>query len=624
MATTVKARSADKSSDSKGGTVRSADISSRGVAPAGRNVGLIGFQQAAGNLAVQSLLRSGANDDERRATPPGRRHRQRAPAPEAFPFPHGATIQRAVGDNLALRAVLDAAGCAERQTPAFTRGPVTHFADERTGMHVAAHEAAHQYQHAGRTHDAGLGPERHAHAVAEAVTGGAPAHRLMGTSGRRVPSAERSYVDYGGGRLGDEGRTLTMGGKEAYAEAGLIMGANSILRSKKSGVTITAGGGGMTVPVPNEKGTMRSLAKVDAKFETDPSPWGYPDFYDDCGRAAREIIGPSGQDVTPTSVIKDARGRAVEAPEGQLLKKDPREIIALALYMQQEMQKIEGFGEMTRKEQAEALKEIRDRYAALSSDEKKELVEKMLTRLTKHPDLARRLGLDEFAEPEVGEAYTIRDVRTSKAEEGDYHWAAVIMVAGGDRVTLESFTTKGQYDLKNESWYFQTYGTGGQSFHKEWAKAMGGEEYAHTTRARTPSKEDDLSALPTRSLIEKYKASTDSDERSSIADVLKGRTINVLVRVTETEDWTGADDVYIAVTNGADTVETGATSLAEGDTGTFSVALGPLAPDPGFLRVNVHEWDVESDDLIVSIPFPPPYLTTTVSTGGGYFVLVSM
>ena len=173
----------------------------------------------AGNQAVQRFLRSG--EAVGHVTP--------------MPFPYGEKISSTLGRSEPLASILDKQGCASRGTPAFTEGRLTHFATETPSLHVAAHEAAHQLQHAGITRDAGLGPERHAGAVADAVVAGHRRSSLIGDTGSRVESAARNYVltdrnnnwrdiEPGAGfkKLGEMGSTLTASGKEAYATPDLI------------------------------------------------------------------------------------------------------------------------------------------------------------------------------------------------------------------------------------------------------------------------------------------------------------------------------------------------------------------------------------------------------------------
>ncbi|MEZ4238718.1 MAG: hypothetical protein R3F59_21720 [Myxococcota bacterium] len=99
------------------------------------------------------------------------------------PFPFLAEIERQLGADVPGRAVEDPFGCAELGVEAFTEGLVTHFAERRPRLEVAAHEAAHLLQHGGRTGDGGLGAEGHAQQVAAAVTAGDGAQAALTDEG---------------------------------------------------------------------------------------------------------------------------------------------------------------------------------------------------------------------------------------------------------------------------------------------------------------------------------------------------------------------------------------------------------------------------------------------------------
>jgi hypothetical protein len=66
---------------------------------------------------------------------------------------------------------------------------------------------------------------------------------------------------------------------------------------------------------------------------------------------------------------------------------------------------------------------------------------------------AKELGIDDFAIPEVGQAYATFRTRRA-ASEYPHHYAAVIMAPGTDRVTLEN-----EAQRKPDEWQIQTYGT---------------------------------------------------------------------------------------------------------------------------------------------------------------------
>lgn len=106
-------------------------------------------------------------------------------------------------------------------------------------------------------------------------------------------------------------------------------------------------------------------------------------------------------------------------------------------------------------------------------------------------NLTRRLGVNESAAPQAGDAFVVTSVAAPDAQgrvrdaasgrrftpQWSYHWAGVVAVSGSDRVTLENYArhdATGPANNVDPRWYFQMYGQGeGQSFH-EASEATGG------------------------------------------------------------------------------------------------------------------------------------------------------
>jgi hypothetical protein len=65
---------------------------------------------------------------------------------------------------------------------------------------------------------------------------------------------------------------------------------------------------------------------------------------------------------------------------------------------------------------------------------------------------AQELGLNEYADPDVGQAFGIFAGGESKFP---YHWAGVVAKAGADSVTLENYAGEGR---KGTDCYFALYG----------------------------------------------------------------------------------------------------------------------------------------------------------------------
>lgn len=126
-------------------------------------------------------------------------------------------------------------------------------------------------------------------------------------------------------------------------------------------------------------------------------------------------------------------------------------------------------------------------------------------------------GLNEYANPEVGEAYTIvTEYDMPNFVEGDnqwaFHWGGVVMKDGEDNITLENYSVGVETEL-NTKWMFEIYGTqtDDQTFHSlHMLTNLHGNKattLAVTTEGTGDKKQDRLSARMTfyRNKIIKYQ-----------------------------------------------------------------------------------------------------------------------
>jgi hypothetical protein len=551
-----------------------------------------------------------------------------------MPFPHASRVREALGTSAPLQSMHDPDACAKRGTLAFTDGFVTHFAEPHPDLHVATHEAVHQLQHAGITNDAGLGAEGQASAAADAAREGRSVSWLMGRMGARVPVAERHYVftDKTGrwkdisagaalGRLSETGETLTFHGHDAYATPALIASAGAILRAKQSGVDIADGGAGPQVDAPDGSG-VKALSKVDVKQVSDPAS---KEFFGDCGRMARDVMGPAAKD-TPASVVCSPGG-VPRVIDPVISKKAAKEELAVMLFLDRRIRDTPGYETMSAEDKKKIADAAYSEYMALSDTAKEEFIKKQLKEGRFPADKAKELGIDEYAAPAIGEAYTI--VRSGATGPGEYpyHWAAVIMIAGENRVTFENAAESSAYDQKNTKWYIETYGPASkaQSYHEEWKTAFGTDP--HTLTARTqpppPSYVADIPGKSTADLVALYATGT-PDERSYLKEELDKRSITGTVLVKKQEDWTGSDEPFLEFSVGGGTKATKPRRIREGTSGTFTMTIGLLLPLDNPLTVSVYEHDLlDPNDLIGTISWPAPYtsLTTSVTGDGANYIV---
>jgi hypothetical protein len=517
-------------------------------------------------------------------------------------FPHAPAIEQATGKPIPGTAVLDPAGCQQRRVQAFTDGTVTHFNSAEPNLHVAAHEATHQLQHSGLTNDANLGAEVHADAIANTISRQASARDLVGFNGSPVSSGIRNYTEFtkaeqsatsqwqvgSDARVADNGQTVTTQKMhECFAEHSLIKEASELLKAKNSGVEISAGATSISGQAPDGSG-LKTLVSVEPKILASDSTSGTPNFWADCGRSSREVMGPHGADQDPRGIYKTAAGTEKETSPSSNPADFRDEILVQS-----------GIGGTP--------EDARQNYLKLSSADK-EAFDK------KH-------GLNKYAAPGVGEAFTSRRDDQETGQGFNFHWGGVIMVAGHDRVTFENFAKSGtNYSTKDEKWFFETYGPPtkpGQTFHEQYEGSVGEKGKNNTTMAATTADYPAMAAqLSTPTLIKQLNESINEPEKRALEAELKTRSAVVQVKVKSTEDWTGADEVYVKASTTSGNHRTGARDLNNGDSYAFRIPLSDLLPLSGAIKIDVYDEDwPDGDDLIVTLAWNPPFdpLSNTAS-----------
>lgn len=538
-----------------------------------------------------------------RGAPMGMPHFLRVPAahdrsagadrPAAIEFPHASSIQSATGASIPGSAIYDPDACTSRGVPAFTDGPVTHFATPTPGLQVAAHEAAHQLQHSGRTNDAGMGAEGHAHAVANSIVSGASPRPVLGERGSPVAPALRHYTEIpaatqtatsqwiigSDARVADTGLMVTSVTDRhvCYAEPALIESANLILRAKQSGIRLRAGGAGPSGSAPDGSG-IKSTVEVIAQVQ---SATGSGETWTDCGRMSREVQGTTGTDTPARGVYKDGAGTEHETTPGA-----PTEIRDEALV---------GAGLGADPAAARAA------YHAMAPAARDAF------------DMAH--GINRYAAPNVGESYmSVRNDALTSAGF-NFHWGGVVMLSGDDRVSFENFARPGtDYDTQNLLWYFDMYGppsSAGQTWHDRWAEGSGregtgvGAPGMETMTIPTRTSADPSAftpgtpALSTGDLITRRAAATQDGEKMALDAEMSTRWIKVTVDVVSAQE--NPDEVYVHADHGGRSRETGELKMRTGDRNTFWIALSALMPVTGAIHVTVYESDVFFDDLISAL-----------------------
>ena len=468
-------------------------------------------------------------------------------------------------------------------------------------------------QHAGVTGDGGLGPEAHAHEVAQAVVAGRSAVPFLDLGGA-VSSRVRHYIFISNAeqtssghwkigqdaKVGDQGRTVMPVGEthDAWADPALITEANRILKAKKSGVEIEPGAPGPSGPAPDGSG-IKTTVKVKHKIIGDArTNEQYPH---DCGEAARETMGVTGKDTAPRAIYKDDAGdRQQTAPS-----KDPATF-------RDEIYVKTGLGRTPA--------EARAAYDAMSA--------------AARDAYDKKHGINRYAAPNVGEAFTRRraDHAITNWDDAGYnfHWGGVIMVAGGDRVTFENYVDPDAESKKNDAWYFATYGPptkAGQTWHEQWAPGVGGAENKGTTMVAASSPDpspytNTAATMTTADILKRLAITTDQAEKMALTSEAGNRKLLVTVLVVKAQERT--DNVYVKVIT-TKTHQTSEKKLKRGQQHTFQIPVSAILPIADHISIKVMEADFGPDDEISHIRLPspfPPHFDNRPWDGAQYHIFV--
>ena len=285
-------------------------------------------------------------------------------------------------------------------------------------------------------------------------TSSGPAQRKVIQRYAPITAAAQNAREWNAGedlRVADNGMTATSeltSSKKAYAHPSLIAQSNRELAARGSGVVLEEQSESLRGSAPNGSGR-HTLKRVLPRMAfsnnggtgTGQSSWA------DCGRMSREVMGQGGMDQSPHGVFENSAGNLQETAATSSPEEQRNNILVAA-----------GLGATP----AAAL----TAYQAMSA--------------TDRDTFDRRHGLNRYAAPSVGEAFT-----THSARGFNFHWGGVVFNSGGgDRVTLENFYKGGTYSAQDTQWYFQTYGSAshaGQTWHDQWNDGSAGSFSARTS-----------------------------------------------------------------------------------------------------------------------------------------------
>jgi hypothetical protein len=402
------------------------------------------------------------------------------------------------------------------------------------------------------------------------------------------------------GRIADSGETLTFSSHEAYATADLIQNADGMLAIKDSGVHLYATDASKTIDAPDGSGP-KTLYGLGVNIKVAPPT--NQTLPGDCREAALEVAG-KGPGRGPEKVTITEGGQRVEI---QGTQGDASDAAVRAMLVDKKIHETANYGSLDTAARLKVAEEAQKSVDSMSRAEKE-----AARGMAIDDARAKEIGVDVYANPGVGDAFTAVTAPAPMPGQYKFHFATVIMAPGQDRVTLEN---EGESPgVRNVKWKIETYSTSEKrkTFHEEHAALT---QPGHTFVVRTgpppPSDSAKIVRMTTPDLITRFLASQSADDQAYIQKELLKRSVNVVVAVDHTED-ADTDEVYAIVTNSpSKSAKTGKASVKAGEAVVLKLPLGNVWPLTKELAVAVFEWDLTSpDDLIGTIKWASPFVPT--------------
>ncbi len=220
-----------------------------------------------------------------------------------------------------------------------------------------------------------------------------------------------------------------------WAEPSLIQGAEAKLKANGSVISLNEGSDTEVIKKPDGTGSVAlvEVVPVNSRTKTGGDSMTH---YADCGRSTRDVMGGDGEQWgTMKATYNDKNG-------------GPRK----------ETRAGHRPGDFKR-ELFDDLAGGQHNYDAMDDAGKRAFDEKA--------------GINDFANPEVGEGFTMNSggapIKGYEDNTWNFHFAGLVMKSGGDFVSLENFSVS-KPDVSNADWTFDMYGPAhreGQTFHDQ-------------------------------------------------------------------------------------------------------------------------------------------------------------
>lgn len=248
-------------------------------------------------------------------------------------------------------------------------------------------------------------------------------------------------------RISDNGNMAvaqdsSYGSHDMWALPSLITSANTALTAKKSVIRLKSGSKSLKGDAPDASGT-KTLSNVVPENIANKTTGTNMTIWADCGRSGRDIMGAgrgTGKNYSNMTggytKERGAVGKFFGLSASRSTSASSPSAMASEIY-----RSLGG----------------KAAYDALSDVEKEAF--------------DSSAGINRHATPSVGEGYTMASGGANYVGKmtWNFHWAGVVMVSGGDSVTMENFAT-GDAEEVNKDWDFQMYGPAtkaDQTFHDQ-------------------------------------------------------------------------------------------------------------------------------------------------------------
>ena len=118
--------------------------------------------------------------------------------------------------------------------------------------------------------------------------------------------------------------------------------------------------------------------------------------------------------------------------------------------------------------------------------------------------------------------------------------------------------------------------------------------------------------MSTPDLFKRHMASSSRDEKLYIEQEMRKRSVILDVKVDQTEDDDGADEVYAMIASSTfNRFGTGTQDVKAGGSTQFKMSVNKLWPMTNELIIDIFDYDyLSADDLIGTVKWPLPYQPT--------------